>query len=47
MKNTTKTVAEVVAIIDTYEGMIRQGGGAEVFAEWTKWKAALCRMVGR
>lgn len=50
--NNTATKSEVLAIIDTYEGMIRlewsAGRRAEsLLAERGKWVAALAQMEGR
>lgn len=43
MTHNKPTKNEVLAIIETYEGLIRQGNKA-AFAKWTEWKAVLVSM---
>lgn len=47
MRNAQPTKQEVLSIIDTYEGMLRQAWTQETLARWTEWKAVLCRIEGR
>lgn len=45
MHNVTRT--EVLAIIDTYEGMLRIRWCERLLAERTKWCAVLAKIEGR
>lgn len=47
MNNANNTVAEVLAIIDTYEGMLRIQWCPTILAERTKWCAVLATLRGR
>lgn len=39
---------EVLTIIETYEGVLRQDmANREALECWTHWKAVLCRLEGR
>lgn len=42
MNSNNLSKSEVAAIVETYEGLIRQGNAnVAVFAKWTEWKAVL------
>lgn len=47
MPSNKPTRSEVLAIIDTYEGMLRLNWCPKLLAERTKWCAVLARMEGR
>jgi hypothetical protein len=49
LNNNKATRSEILAIIDTIEGMLKQPGGWLPYhlEEWTKWKAELALLEGR
>ncbi len=46
MGNAQYTKSEVLAIIETYEGLAKQGS-KDALERWTHWKIVLCRLEGR
>lgn len=37
------TTSEILSIIETYEGLLRQEWRADLLAKWTEWKAVLAK----